>query len=45
MKSILMGMLATVILAAPCAYDVFSLEPSPLASLVAIVMVAGQSHW
>ena len=45
MKRILMGMLATVTFAAPCVYDVFSLEPSPLASLVEIAMFAGQSHW
>ena len=37
MKRILIGVMATVIFAAPCAYDVFSKEPSPLAGLVAVV--------
>ena len=45
MKHILLGALAAVIFAAPSAYDIFSQEPSPLAGLVAVVTVAGQSHW
>jgi hypothetical protein len=45
MKRILTGMLAVVIFAAPCTLDIFSKEPSPLTSLVAVVAVAGQSHW
>lgn len=36
MIRILTGMLAIAIFAAPCAYDVFSTEPSPLAGLVAV---------
>ncbi len=45
MKHILLGTLAAVVFAAPCAYDIFSQEPSPLAGLVAVVAVASQSHW
>jgi hypothetical protein len=45
MKGILVGMLVAIVFAAPCAYDVFSTEPSPLAGLVAVVTVTGQSHW
>jgi hypothetical protein len=36
MKRIIAGMLAIAILAAPCAYDAFSPEPSPLAGLLAM---------
>ncbi len=36
MKRILVLMLAAVIFAAPCAYDVFSPEPSPLVGLLAV---------
>lgn len=35
MKRILVLMLAAVIFAAPCAYDAYSPEPSPLAGLLA----------
>ena len=36
MKRIIAGMLALGILAAPCAYDIGSREPSPLAGLFAM---------
>lgn len=36
MKRIIAGMLAIGILAAPCAYDIVSPEPSPLAGLFAM---------
>ncbi|HEV7250239.1 MAG TPA: hypothetical protein VGN93_24930 [Shinella sp.] len=36
MKCILVLMLADVIFAAPCAYDVFSPEPPPLAGFLAV---------
>jgi len=36
MKRIIAGMLALGILTAPCAYDVVSSEPSPLAGLFAV---------
>ncbi|MFP3546743.1 hypothetical protein SB748_25175 [Rhizobium sp. SIMBA_035] len=45
MKRIFMGIMAAVIFAAPCVYDVFSEEPSPLVGLVAAVTVADQYHW
>lgn len=38
MKRILVMMLAAVIFAAPCAYDVFSPEPSPLVGLLAVTV-------
>lgn len=40
-RIILVGMLAMAIFAAPCAYDVFSPEPSPLAGLVATSAISG----
>ncbi|WP_262299542.1 hypothetical protein [Microvirga sesbaniae] len=36
MKRIIAGMLALGILAVPCAYDISSAEPSPLAGLFAM---------
>ncbi|MBP1847500.1 hypothetical protein J2046_005784 [Rhizobium petrolearium] len=40
-RIILVGMLATAIFAATCAYDVFSPEPSPFAGLVAMSVISG----
>jgi hypothetical protein len=37
MKRLIVGMLALAIFAAPCVYDVFSPEPSPMAALAAAV--------
>jgi hypothetical protein len=42
MKRIIAGMLAFAILAAPCAYDAFSPEPSPLAALFAMSTIFGK---
>ncbi len=33
MKRLIIGILALAVLAAPCVYDVFSDEPSPLAAI------------
>lgn len=44
MTRILVCILVAAIFAAPCAYDAFSLEPSPLAGLVAAAAIDGQSH-
>jgi hypothetical protein len=41
MKRIIVGMLAVAIFAAPCAYDTFSPEPSPLGGLFAMLMFPG----
>jgi hypothetical protein len=41
MTRIIVGMLAIAIFAAPCAYDAFSPEPSPLAGLLAMLMTSG----
>ena len=41
MKRILVCLLAAGVFAAPCAYDVFSPEPSPLAGLLAAATAAG----
>jgi hypothetical protein len=41
MTRIIVGMLAIAIFAAPCAYDAFSPEPSPLAGLFAMLMTSG----
>ncbi|MFS8124629.1 hypothetical protein QD336_19585 [Rhizobium sp. BR 250] len=40
-SSIIVAMLAVAIFAAPCAYDAFSPEPSPLAGLVAVSAISG----
>jgi hypothetical protein len=42
MKRIIAGMLAIAILAAPCAYDAFSPEPSPLTALFAMSTIFGK---
>ncbi|MBO1909153.1 hypothetical protein J4G37_30360 [Microvirga sp. 3-52] len=42
MKRIIAGMLAIAVLAAPCAYDVFSPEPSPLAGLATMSAIFGK---
>ncbi|MGK6315801.1 hypothetical protein [Neorhizobium sp. DT-125] len=39
-RIIIVGMLAIAIFAAPCAYDAFSPEPSPLAGLVAMSAIS-----
>ncbi|WP_256388534.1 hypothetical protein [Shinella sp. HZN7] len=39
MKHILACLLTGAVLAAPCAYDAFSPEPSPLAGLVALSVI------
>jgi hypothetical protein len=42
MKRIIAGMLAIAVLAAPCAYDAFSPEPSPLTALFAMSTIFGK---
>lgn len=37
MKRLIIGMLALAVFAAPCVYDVFSPEPSPLAAAVGLL--------
>nr|WP_299501616.1 hypothetical protein [uncultured Rhizobium sp.] len=37
MKRLIVGMLALAVFAAPCVYDVFSTEPSPMGALAAVV--------
>lgn len=41
MKRILVCLLAVGVLAAPCAYDALSPEPSPLAALLAVAAAGG----
>jgi hypothetical protein len=42
MTRIIVGMLAIAIFAAPCAYDAFSPEPSPLTALFAMSTIFGK---
>lgn len=37
MKCLIVGMLALAVFAAPCIFDVFSQEPSPLTALAAAI--------
>jgi hypothetical protein len=37
MKRLIVGMLALAVFAAPCVYDVFSPEPSPMAALATAI--------
>lgn len=37
MKRMIVGMLALAVFAAPCVYDVFSPEPSPIAALATVM--------
>ncbi len=41
MRRIIVGMVAIAIVAAPCVYDAFSPEPSPLAGLFALLAISG----
>ncbi len=41
MKRMLVFLLVAGVLAAPCAYDAFSPEPSPLAALLAVAAAEG----
>lgn len=41
MKRLIIGMLALAVFAAPCVYDVFSDEPSPLAAMAAAAGLHG----
>jgi len=41
MKTIVLAVLACAVFAAPCAYDAFSTEPSPLAGLLALPDASG----
>ena len=41
LKWIIVGMLAFAVFAAPCTYDAFSQEPSPLAGVFAMLAASG----
>lgn len=41
MRILIIGFLMVATFAAPCIYDVFSSEPSPLASLLAVAGLTG----
>lgn len=41
MKPLIVGILALAVFAAPCVYDAFSAEPSPMAALAAAVGLQG----
>jgi hypothetical protein len=41
MKRLVVGILALAVFAAPCVYDAFSPEPSPIAALAAAVGLQG----
>jgi hypothetical protein len=45
MKRLTICILGITVFAAPCVYDVFSAEPSPLAGLVAVATICSQSPW